>query len=109
MTAKLVACTTIRQGREANPVERIRSEVALDTFRLLRDQGIPTIAVYIETRGTYLRNLSRLQVTAIPQIADGMGSARRQALQTSQASFPDAKSFSGWNQKNRTWCGLPMH
>lgn len=86
---ELVAVTTVRQGSAKNIVEKVRSEIFLDTARALEKERIQCVALHIACSPGYLRALARLNVVLVPEKdARGIGHARRQALHAARESIP---------------------
>ncbi len=80
MKRKLVVATTIRQGSDENPVEKIRAEVFLDTAINCANLNIKLIAVFKDCSDWYLKKLEDLGVIMFKQKTHGMGAVRREAL-----------------------------
>jgi len=94
MDSKEIICaTTFRQGNPENEVEKIRSEVFLDTARKISDAGLSLVVVYIETQESVLKMLQRLGATLVEQQTFGMGNIRREALSASCSRFLSARYF----------------
>jgi hypothetical protein len=89
----VVAFTTIRQGNPSVVIESIRAEVFLDTVRELSILGIPCVAVFADCTPSYLAQLQRLGIVAIPQFEKEMGKVRREALQAAMDKFPSASHY----------------
>lgn len=93
MSDIIAAFTTVRQGNRLDPVECMRAEIALDTYRLLKEGGIPAVAIHTDTSAEYLNMLETREVELLPQRGTGMGSARREALESCLRFFPKANYF----------------
>ncbi len=94
MISKEIICvTTFRQGDLENVVERIRSEVFLDTVHKISGAGLSLVIIYTETQESVLRTLKRLGAILIEQQTFGMGNIRREALLRSSLHFPNAQYF----------------
>lgn len=90
MSRKLVIVTTIRQGSDENPVEKIRAEVFLDIAINCADLNIKLIAVFKDCSALYLKNLKDLGVILFKQKTRGMGAVRRKALMRGIEIFDDS-------------------
>jgi hypothetical protein len=86
----VVAFTTIRQGSPSVLVEKIRSEIFLDTAKALSVLDVPFVAVSTECDESYLAQLRHLGIITVPQSESGMGKIRRKALQVAMDKFPSA-------------------
>lgn len=89
MSRKLVVVTTIRQGSDENPIEKIRAEVFLDTAIACADLNIKLVAVFKDCSNSYLKKLEDLGVTLFKQKSYGMGAVRREALMLGIKAFND--------------------
>lgn len=90
---EIICVTTFRQGNPENIIERIRSEVFLDTASKIFDAGLALVVVYIETQESVLRMLQQFGAVLIKQRSSGMGNIRREALSESRIHFPNARYF----------------
>ncbi len=90
---EIVAFTTIRQGNNFNEIEKVRSEVFLDTSKALYDLGIPCVAVSIDCDSSYQEAIKQFGVITLPQTTKGMGNVRREALQAALDLFSEASYF----------------
>ena len=90
---EIVCVTTFRQGDPENVIEKIRSEVFLDTAHRILDAGLSLVVVYIETQESVLRILQQFGAVLIKQQTSGMGKIRREAFSESQIHFPSARYF----------------
>lgn len=91
MDSKEIVCvTTFRQGNLENAIERIRSEVFLDTMHRISDAGLSFV---VETQESVLKTLKRLGAITMEQQTFGMGNIRREALAGSRSHFPNARYF----------------
>jgi len=90
---EVVAFTTIRQGNSLNDIEKVRSEVFLDTSKALYDWGIPCIAMSVDCDSSYRETIERFGVITLPQKTKGMGNVRREALQATLSLFSHASYF----------------
>lgn len=90
-TKEIVCVTTFRQGDPRNPIEKIRTEVFLDTTRELANASLSLVTVYIETQKDVLDKLRELGLTLCLQQSNGMGNIRREAISSTLNTFPDAK------------------
>lgn len=92
MILKDVVCvTTFREGDVVKQVEKIRSQVFMDTVTKLTATGLSVLAVHIDTSKKTLYKLAYQGVVLIEQSTSGMGNVRREALAASLKHFPDAK------------------
>jgi hypothetical protein len=102
MNAKNVVCvTTFRQGNPENHIEKVRTEVFIDTVKKMADFGLSLVAVYIETQRLILNELKRFGVILIPQQSSGMGNVRKEALRAALDRFPNAK-YLCWLEPEKT-------
>lgn len=90
---QIICVTTFRQGNPENMVEKIRSEVFLDTALRISDAGLSLVVIHIETSDSVLMMLQKLGVVLIEQQTKGMGNIRREALSESRIHFPNAQYF----------------
>ena len=90
---EIICVTTFRQGDSENEVEKIRSEVFLDTASKILDAGLSLMVVYIETQESVLKTFQQLGTTLVEQQTLGMGNIRREALSASCSRFPNARYF----------------
>ncbi len=90
---EIICVTTFRQGNPENMVEKIRSEIFLDTVSRISDAGLSLVVIHIETRDSVLMMLQKLGVVLIEQQTKGMGNIRREALSESRLHFPNAQYF----------------
>ncbi|MFA6285031.1 MAG: hypothetical protein WC643_00685 [Parcubacteria group bacterium] len=92
MAAKNVVCTTtFRQGNPENPIERVRTEVFIDTVKKMAGFGLPLVVVYIETQNQILDEVKELGAILVSQQSSGMGNIRKEALRAALDKFPNAK------------------
>ena len=89
----VVAVTTIRQSNPLDPIERVRSEVFLDTAKALAARRISCIAIYMECKDVYLEIAREIGVIMLPQQSNGMGNVRREALRAGLCLFPQASYY----------------
>lgn len=91
MNVKDIVCvTTFREGDSANRVERIRTEVFLDTVYRMVSADLSLIIVHTETREETLSTLNQRGITLIQQQSRGMGNIRREAISATLNTFPNA-------------------
>lgn len=90
---KIICVTTFRQGNPENMVERIRSEVFLDTVCKILNAGLSIVVIHTETQESVLIMLKQLGVVLVKQQALGMGNIRREALSESCVHFSTARYF----------------
>lgn len=90
---EIICVTTFRQGSPKNVIEKIRSEVFLDTASKISKLGLFLVVVYTETEESFLKILQQFGVILIKQQTSGMGNVRREALSKAQTYFPNARYF----------------
>jgi hypothetical protein len=93
MRNQVVCVTTFRQGSTDNVVERVRSEVFLDTAKNMQKIGLPLVASFTETEGRFRSSLERAGVILVEQQATGMGNIRREAMANAYSLFPNATYY----------------
>ena len=103
---RFVALTTIREGNPYNRVEKIRSEVSLDTAKNFQVLQIPYVAIYDECSEIYLKKLGELDVVPIPQSGKGMGVVRREAIKAGPEFYPEATHYL-WLEPEKS--NIPFH
>jgi hypothetical protein len=86
----VVVLSTIRQGNMENPVEYVRSIVALETASNLLSLKIPSMWIYSDCQDFYLKELASRQVRLIQQTGNGMGCVRREAMNVALSLYPNA-------------------
>ena len=89
----VVAFTTIRQGSPSVLVEKVRSEIFLDTAKALSVLEVPFVAVSTECDESYLAQLHHLGIVTVPQSGMGIGKIRREALRAAMDKFPLASHY----------------
>jgi hypothetical protein len=102
MAANNVVCaTTFRQGNPENPIERVRTEVFIDTAKKIANFGLPLVVVYIETQRQILDEVKRFSAILVPQQTSGMGNIRKEALLAALDRFPNAE-YLCWLEPEKT-------
>lgn len=90
---EIVAITTIRQGDPKNSIEKIRSEIFLETATNLKNSHITCIAIYKDCDAEYITKLRNRKIILIEQKSKGMGNARRESLLSGLEMFPRTLYF----------------
>lgn len=92
---KIICVTTFRQGDVRNNIERIRSEVFLDTVKNISKNGLHLLVIYTDTKDSYLKYLRKPNIITIKQSLTGMGNVRRESFNKASLKFPNT-NYTCW-------------